>query len=66
MSSKSRGGYREGSGRKRHVPLLKKRCFNLTDEQMAVLYKWGRGDASAGLRWLITTAIPLIHHISSD
>lgn len=40
-------------GRPRHVPPLKKRQINLTDVQVGLLRKWGRGDVSAGLRWLI-------------
>lgn len=59
---------REGDGqprkarghRKRHIPPLKKRNINLTDEQCKLVRSWGRGDLSAGLRWLITAAAPLI------
>lgn len=54
------GGRRAGAGRKAHYPPLKKRRIGLTDAQMALLRKWGRGDAAAGLRWLITAAAPLI------
>lgn len=54
------GGKREGAGRRKHVPPLKKRCVNLTDEQCKLLRMWGRGDLSAGLRWLIAAAAPLI------
>jgi len=50
-----------GSGRKRHVPPLKRRTLSLTDEQASLLRKWGRGDMSAGLRWLITVAAPFIY-----
>ena len=40
-------------GRKAHIPPLKKKRVNLTDEQVKLLMKWGRGDLSAGLRWVI-------------
>lgn len=46
--------------RRKHVPPLKKRLVSLTDDQAALLRKWGRGDLSAGLRWLIDAAAPLI------
>lgn len=55
MNRTSRRGHRP-----RHVPPLKKRCVNLTEEQVKLLRVWGRGDVSAGLRWLITAAAPLI------
>lgn len=32
------------------------RCVYLTDDQARLLRRWGRGDASAGLRWLIDSA----------
>lgn len=50
------GGKRAGAGRKPHSPLLKERKIRLTDEQVALLRKWGRGDVAAGLRWLIEQA----------
>ncbi len=40
-------------GRVKSNPPLKKICVNLTEEQCALLRKWGRGDLSAGLRWAI-------------
>ena len=46
--------------RRKHIPPLKKRCVNLTDDQAALVRKWGRGDLSAGLRWLIDSAAALI------
>ena len=47
-------------GRRKHVPPLKKRCVSITDEQAALLRKWGRGDLSAGLRWLVDAAANLV------
>ena len=32
----------------------------MTDDQAALVRKWGRGDLSAGLRWLIDSAAALI------
>lgn len=46
--------------RRKHVPPLRKRGVCLTDEQVALLRKWGKGDVSAGLRWLIDAAALLI------
>ena len=54
------GGKRSGAGRRRHVPPLKKRCVTITDEQARLLRMWGRGDLSAGLRWLVDAAAPLV------
>lgn len=51
------GGMR---GRRRHVPPLKKRLVGMTDAQAALLRKWGRGDLSAGLRWLVDAAAVLV------
>lgn len=51
-----RGGKRAGAGRKAHVPPLKRKCVRITEAQARLLRMWGRGDASAGLRWLIEQA----------
>lgn len=61
-----KGGKREGAGRKRHVPPLKKRYVGITEEQEKLLRMWGKGDVSAGLRWLINTAAPLIKRVDED
>lgn len=53
-------GVKGRSGRKGHNPPLKLRAFRLTDEQIKILRIWGRGDASTGLRWLISQAQKLI------
>lgn len=50
--------------RRKHVPPLKRRHVNLTDEQTRLLRAWGRGDVSAGLRWLIDAAAPLVVKIT--
>ena len=49
-----------GSGRKKMNPPVKQRCIKLTDAQVKLLRIWGRGDVSAGLRWLIDTVAPFI------
>lgn len=61
-----RGGKRIGAGRKAHVPPLKGRCLRLTDAQMALLRMWGRGDASAGLRWLINQAKLIVRKVGAE
>jgi hypothetical protein len=61
-----RGGRREGAGRKRHIPPLKKTCVTLTEEQTKLLRMWGKGDLSAGLRWLIRVTAPMIYRAESD
>lgn len=63
--SESRGSKRAGPGRPRNDPPTKPRKFHLTDEQIKLLRLWGRGDASAGLRWLIDTAKHMIVRISN-
>lgn len=52
----ARGGKRPGAGRKKHVPPLKRYGVTLTEEQAKLIRKWGGGDLSAGLRWLINVA----------
>lgn len=56
----TRGGRRAGAGRKKNDPPTKARCIHLTDEQVKLLRMWGRGDVSAGARWLIDTAKLLV------
>ena len=51
-------------GRKPSDPPLKRRCVNIGDAQLKLLRLWGRGDVSAGLRWLIEAAAPLISKVS--
>ena len=58
------GGKRAGAGRKRSNPPTKKRCVCLTDDQVKLLRMWGRGDVSAGLRWLIDAAKQLVRRTS--
>lgn len=60
------GGKRPGAGRKPHVPPLRQRGLRITDAQAALLRMWGRGDMSAGLRWLITVVAPFIHKVNAS
>lgn len=55
-----RGGKRPGAGRKPSNPPRRDVKLYITEEQVKLLRKWGRGDASAGLRWLIDTAALLV------
>ena len=59
----ARGGLRPNAGRRAHVPPLKRRCVNITDDQAALLRKWGKGDVSLGLRWLIDQAKNLVRKV---
>ena len=52
--------------RPRNNPPTKRRCVNLTDEQCKLLRMWGKGDMSAGLRWLIDAAAHLIVRAEPD
>lgn len=51
-----RGGIKRRVGRPRNDPPTKKHNVTMTDEQANLLRMWGRGDLSAGLRWLIDAA----------
>jgi hypothetical protein len=53
-------------GRRRHEPPLTKRLVSMTDAQAKLLRMWGRGDLSAGLRWLINAAEPLVRRSVDD
>ena len=57
-----KGGRTPGAGRKRHVPPLKEYHIGLTEEQAKLVRMWGRGDLSAGLRWVISTSALMIRH----
>lgn len=59
-----RGGKRPGAGRK--PTGMKRRYVAISDEQARLLRMWGRGDLSAGLRWLIDAAAPLICKPTSE
>ena len=52
------GGKRKGAGRKKSG--IVKYQVLIRREQAALLKRWGGGDRSAGLRWLIDVAAPLI------
>ena len=56
QSKPGSGGKRAGAGRKPLHPPARPRYFNITDEQARLLRIWGKGDMSAGLRWLIDAA----------
>ena len=60
----NRGGKRSGAGRRRNDPPTRKVSLSLTDEQVKLLRMWGRGDVSAGLRWLIDAAVPHVRRSS--
>lgn len=47
-------------GRKKLDPPVIRKCVNITEAQVKLLRMWGRGDVSAGLRWLIDAAAPLV------
>lgn len=53
-------------GRKKNFPPTKARCVYLTDAQVRLLRMWGRGDVSAGLRWLIDAAAPAVRRPEDD
>lgn len=62
----SRGGKRVGAGRRPHDPPLRTRHVNITDEQVKMLRQWGRGDVSAGLRWLIEQAKHVVRKVEKS
>lgn len=51
---------RKRGHRKKHMPPLKKTHVSITEDQAKLLRAWGKGDLSAGLRWLICAATPFI------
>lgn len=53
---------KRGRGRPKNDPPTKHHSLCITDEHCKLLRMWGRGDMSAGLRWLIDTAKMLIEH----
>lgn len=66
LSKKGRGGKRKGAGRPRSDPPTVSQSMRLTIEQIRLLRQWGRGDASAGLRWLIDQAKHLVRKPDVD
>lgn len=54
------GDREKRANRRRNYPPTKARCVYLTDEQVKLLRMYGRGDVSAGLRWLIDAAAPMV------
>lgn len=51
-----RGGYRPGCGRKRRGDPIVPYTVRISGEQADMLKRWGGGDLSAGLRWLVEAA----------
>ena len=62
----ARGGKRTGAGRKPNNPPFKSRHIRITDEQARLLRTWGKGDLSAGLRWLINESSKLIRRADKE
>lgn len=63
MSKKPKGkhgGPRANSGRKPVYGPVATYSVKISLAQAALLKKWGGGDLSAGLRWLIDTAAPMV------
>ena len=60
MPSK-RGGKRKGAGRPRSNPPTIGQNVRITSHHAKLLRMWGKGDVSAGLRWLIDAVAPMIH-----
>lgn len=52
-----RGGKRPGAGAKRKHESY---SVKITPRHAELLKKWGGGDLSAGLRWLVDVASPLV------
>jgi hypothetical protein len=61
-----RGGIRRGAGRPKHPEILLTCSVKLTPAHMKLLRLWGGGNASAGLRWLIDAAKPLICQVETQ
>lgn len=57
----TKGGSRKGAGRRADDPPTRQRCIRLSEEHVKLLRMWGRGDLTAGIRWLIEVAAPLVH-----
>lgn len=57
------GGKRVGAGRKPPPVPMKPQWIRLTEAQAKLLRQWGRGDVSAGLRWLIDCAEKVVKKI---
>lgn len=60
MDESGRRKRRAGGGRKRNDPPTRAHHVTMTDAQATLLRKWGRGDLSAGLRWLVDAAELLV------
>lgn len=51
---------RRKRGRPRSDPATRNVKLRLTEVQIKLLRAWGRGDVSAGLRWLVDAMTPFI------
>lgn len=56
-------GKKKRGGSNKHIPPLKKRLVSMTDEQAKLLRMWGKGDLSAGLRWLVDQCRYLVRKV---
>lgn len=61
-----RGGKRAGAGRKPSIPPRKRLGVYITEEQAKLLRMWGRGDLSAGLRWLIDMSVSVVRRAEDN
>lgn len=61
-----RGGKRLGSGRKKLSEQTYSYTVHLTPDHASLLKRWGNGNVSAGLRWLIDAASVLVRHRRPD
>lgn len=55
-----RGGRRPGAGRKPTKGPTVRYALDVSHRHAELLRAWGGGDMSAGLRWLIDAAAPLV------
>ena len=54
------GGRRKGAGRKPRSDPLALYSVRISRAQVKLLRAWGGGDLSAGIRWLIDAAAPVV------
>ena len=54
------GGKRKGAGQRKAAQPLTTFHIQLTVEQARLVRKWGRGNLSGGLRWLIDQAAKVV------
>ena len=61
-----RGGKRPGAGRKKSNDPIVTYSVKITHAQAELLKKWGGGDLSAGLQWLVDAADILIRRVEYE